>query len=122
MDEVTRRLNRLLRTIRGVVGVASERLALDVIGIQRHLVPGVVRCRHAVLVLGIDIATAETRLDVDEVELDDAGDITPIGTRGTGRRLVDELQVHTRCQCHLVVAGSIVTVAVGRSCGLPVVV
>ena len=74
---------------------------------------GIALGAHAVLVLGIDEAAADTGLHVDEVELDDTGDGSPVllVEVGAGALLGGQLQIDTRGQGHLVVAVAVVALA-----------
>ena len=78
-------------------------------------------CR-AVLVLGIDVAAAESRHHVDEVELYHAGDVTPVFLFLALAALACNLQEHAGSQCHLVGAGSVVAVGKVALCPLIVIV
>ena len=68
---------------------------------------------NSVFILRIDESTTDTRLHVDQVQLDDARDITPvlfIDPR-TGTLFGGQLQIDTRGQCHLVKTGTVVAFA-----------
>ena len=61
-------------------------------------------------VLGIDEATAQTCLHVDQVEFDDTGDVTPVLLIQilTGTLFRRQFQVYARSQGHLVEAATVV--------------
>ena len=80
------------------------------------------RGTRAVYVLGIDIATADTGLHVDEVELDDTGDVAPVLLVDfrAGTLLSGQLQIDTGSQGHFVVAITVVAFLLVVELRLPV--
>ena len=68
----------------------------------------------AMLILGIDEAAADTRLHVNQVELDDAGDVAPVllFKSVAGALLGGQLQINTRGESHLVQTGTVVAFTV----------
>ena len=123
MDEVTGGFPFFL----GVFGlVVLEVLVGDsttVQGCQDDLV--FIRGRaDAVFIAGIDIAATHAGLHVDEVEFHDAGNQTPVFLVevGAGALLRGQLQIDAGGQRHLVMAVTIVTLALVVELQLPVVV
>ena len=105
--EVARRLEGL--QIVRVVLVHALRLGVGVVG--RDEVDGSSRrAGLAVLVAGIYVAAANARHHVDQVQLDDAGDVSPVfGLRLLAVTLLGEqLQRYARSQCYLVGALAVV--------------
>ena len=78
---------------------------------------------YAVYVLRIDEAATDTRRDVDEVEFHDTGDGPPILLMQIGATALfcGNFQIHTRCQSHLIVAVTVVTLTFLDKSGFPVV-
>ena len=83
-------------------------------------------CTYSVFVLGIDEATTDTRLHIDEVKLDDTGNVAPVflieSQVGALYFLREQLQIYTGGQCHLVQTDTVVALAVVAEASLPVVV
>ena len=77
-----------------------------------------------VYVLGIYEATAHTRLYVDEVELNNTGDVAPVLLIQVVARTLfgGQLEIDTRCQRHLILTGTVVALTVIDEACLPVVV
>ena len=66
---------------------------------------------YTVYVLGIDETATHARLHIDEVEFDDTRDVTPVFFPQTRTCTIfsGQLQIDTRCQCHLVMAATVVS-------------
>ena len=117
MDEVARGLPCVLAVFTIVFSAGDGIVVLEMLvgdstfvqGGQKGLVL-TRRGTRAVYVLGIDIATADTGLHVDEVELDDTGDVAPVLLVDfrAGTLLSGQLQIDTGSQGHFVVAVSVV--------------
>ena len=80
-------------------------------------------CRYTMHVLGIDEATANALLHIDEVKLDDTRDESPVlfVEALAGTLLGGQLQIDTRSQGHLVVAVTVVAALFFRVVLFPVV-
>ena len=77
MNEVTRGLPGLLGFITGSICEFLVRNSTTVQCCQDGLVITRITT-YAMLILGIDIATTDTRLHVNQVEFHDTGDVTPV--------------------------------------------
>ena len=79
---------------------------------------------HLVYVLSIYEATTHTWLHIDEVQLYDTGDVTPVLLIQFIARtlLCGQLQIDAGCQRHLILTGTVVALAVIDKACLPVVV
>ena len=89
---------------------------------ERYLIHVVNLTGCTVLILGIHIATTHARHHIDQVELNDTGDIAPLILAGTLCFLFLEFQIHTRSQSHLVLTDTIVTILILRPINLPFII
>ena len=121
MHEVARSLPLVLFVI---VSRVRKHLITDSTTVQfgNGVVGLICRCSLAVNILGIDEATADARLHIDQVQFDDTCDVAPFLFIKTSTRAIlgSQFQIDTRGQCHLVVAVTVVTFTLVDMVFLPI--
>ena len=123
MHKVTRSLPLLLGGFGSVIAEVITGDGTFVQGCQGNVLL-VGTATHAVLVAGIDEATANAGLHIDEVQLNNTCDETPVFFVEviTCTFLGSQFQIDSRGQCHLVMAVTVVATAVVHEGFLPIII
>ena len=124
MHKVTRSLNSLKmgRIIRTCIGKLAIGAGIGIVAQERYLIHAFNQTGGSVLILSIYITTTHTRHHIDQVKLDDTGNISPLILTGTLCFLFLEFQIHTRSQSHHILTDTIVTILTLRLGYFPVII